>query len=246
MLRWPKRLSILLALALLFAGWSCTPTDEKQTDGDVNSDGKSGGDVKVVEKTEVVPPPGVKEHWNKASGKKGTTQIEPIFYRKARRLSVIQLKKSLPKLFGGITWTLKTRTAEYNNFDRLSKTLGQADYLQMTITNLDPSPLFMKFMDDMAGQVCRKAVERDFKQKDPKARVIVRYSDPAQNLRFLRLKFHSLWIPPNSDRGIKGLLTLFNKIKAKFSSKTDPKRGEREAWIGVCIAILTSPEFLSY
>ena len=55
--------------------------------------------------------------------------IEPsieIFGKRAQRLSVGQLRESIPFLFGGITWIENNK----NMFDALSLTLGEVDYLE--------------------------------------------------------------------------------------------------------------------
>ena len=44
-------------------------------------------------------------------------------------------------------------------WDVLSRTLGEADYVEVTENNVEATPLFAKFMDDMAAQVCSKALD---------------------------------------------------------------------------------------
>lgn len=156
----------------------------------------------------------------------------------ARRLSVDQLRRSIPALFGGITWTIPAaRGNPIQQFDSLARTLGEADYLQATLNDLGPSPLFAKFMDDMAGDVCDKAIAADRANSDPNTRLLIRdATDVNANLRFLRLKFHGIWA--EGEDGIQDLRRLYDEILVD--------EGEDSAWVGVCVAMLTAPEFMVY
>jgi len=204
-----------------------------------------GGGTTPVTRTPPTPrgPSTFDNHWKKTHPiNKGTGKINPQYGRKALRLSVDQLKRSIPLLFNGITWVgydSRTKKNTANMFDRLSKTLGKADYLQLTQNIREPTALFMKFMDDMAGNVCNQAIARDAKTLDRSKRTVMRYKDIDQNLRFLRLKFHAIHVPNTTTKGIEALRKLYDSILAK-------KKSVDIAWKGVCIAVLTSPEFFAY
>jgi len=157
--------------------------------------------------------------------------------RRARRMSVEQLRRSIEALFDGITWTVTARGPALPGFDVLSATLGEADYIRTTQNNLDPSPLFAKFMDDMAASVCRQAVDRDVAGRTLK--LVIAREDVTDNLRFLRLKLHGIHVPEGSAEGLEALADLHAEI---LSATHD----EAEAWWGVCIAMLTAPEMLAY
>lgn len=179
------------------------------------------------------------DHWTPATpADHGPGTLAPVVTldgKIARRMSVDQLRRSIPKLFGGITWTIgRQRTV---GFDALSRTLGEADYIQANTNNLDASPLFAKFMDDMAGDVCGKAVAHDHTAA-PADKVLVRYDDVAENLRFLRLALHGILVPPDTTEGISELLQLFDEVA--IVGTTD------DAWLAVCVAMLTAPELLAY
>ena len=58
---------------------------------------------------------------------------EEIFGKRARRISVDNLRQSIPELFDGISWT--NGNGSRNQFDQLSSTLGEADYLNVTQEN---------------------------------------------------------------------------------------------------------------
>ncbi|MCB9643621.1 MAG: mitochondrial large ribosomal subunit protein uL30m [Myxococcales bacterium] len=178
------------------------------------------------------------DHWQSSSTKEGTSaQATPYYGRQARRLSIDQIKKSIPQLFNGITWT---DTSNRNMFDQYAITLGKADYIEVTANNREASSLFMKFMDDMASYVCSKAVEADLKMSDTDKRSVVRYpEDVDKTLRFLRLKLHAVFVPTGSTKGIEKLRKLQEAIMTQTKS-------EAKAWTGVCIAMVASPDFFAY
>ena len=160
---------------------------------------------------------------------------EEIFGKRARRISVDHLRQSIPALFNGISWT--NPNGSQNQFDKLSQTLGEADYLNVTQENAEPSPLFAKFMDDMAGNVCDKAIRDD---SQGTSQHIMGYPDDVDaNLRFLRLKFHGIYVPDDSVEGLTDLRALYEDI---LSLSNQPA----QAWAGVCIAMLTAPELMAY
>lgn len=159
--------------------------------------------------------------------------------KEARRMSVDQLRRSIPLLFGGETWTMPFRGEQANAFDLLSRTLGEPDYVEVNDENREPSPLFAKYMDDMAGDVCTKAIARDETAGANDERLVMVEEDVDQNLRFLRLKLHGLYVPQDSTDGIAELRALFDDILAETSDA-------RIAWYGVCVAMLTAPELMAY
>lgn len=191
----------------------------------------------------VVPPPVLEEevfddtytHANPAP--KGPVVAEPTDAdgKFARRISVEQLRNSIPALFDGITWTVGRNNA--NAFDALSRTLGEPDYVAVFNENRDPSPLFAKYMDDMAGDVCGKAIERD--QTGSGAKLVMVQSDVDANLHHLRLKLHGIWVPDGSMEGLGDLRRLHDDI---YGATNDPA----QAWFGVCVAMLTAPELMAY
>lgn len=187
--------------------------------------------------------PGPIEAVGEGEGEAGDPRPSPdLAGRTARRLSVDALRRSIPALFDGLRWTLTVRQAgrpvEMDLFDALGRTLGEPDYIEVTEENADPSALFAKFMDDMAGSVCRQAVERDG-AGGADGLVIRHPDDPDENLRFLRLKFHSIHVPADAREGIEGLRGLYDDLLADTA---DPG----EAWFGVCVAMVTAPELMGY
>jgi len=146
------------------------------------------------------------------------------------------------QLFGGATWSYTAGNRPTLVFEDLSRTLGEADYIEVTSAVTEPSPLFQKFMNDMAAQMCAGAIETDATANEESDRMVVRYPDDVNaNLRFLRLKFHSIYIPEDTSETEDGLdewRQLYENIAADSNTE--------DAWLGVCIAMITAPEFLTY
>jgi hypothetical protein len=138
-----------------------------------------------------------------------------------------------------VTWTETLRGSSTNAFDALSRTLGEADYIEVTAPNTEPSPLFAKFMDDMAGNVCEAALRADLQITGAGRSLIPYEEDVDRNLRFLRLKFHGIYVPENSMEGLTDLRQLYDDILSDTNSTG-------QAWGGICVAILTAPEFMAY
>lgn len=170
-----------------------------------------------------------------------TMPPEPaITPRGAQRVTVAHLRRSIPRLFDGITWTNGARNNPRPMFDVLSRTLGEADYVQATVPNTAPNPIFAKFMDDMAGQVCAQAVAADAQATSVLDKTVTPYgTDTLANLRYLRLKLHGIHVPDGSSEGLEALQALHDEIIAEGGTAAD-------AWTGVCVAMLTAPETMAY
>lgn len=243
-----KRTFVLVAALLPLIFWGCdVKTSEPTTPPGPTQPTQPAPRPAKVEVPNPNAPKPFEDHWNKAqpSASKKVV-VGPSFGRFSRRMSVDQLRRTIPRLFNGLSWTYVSRGRTYNYFDTLSRTLGEADYNQINESSRESTSLFMKFMDDMAGNVCNKAVDADLKQTDTSKLSVVRYKeDIDKTLRFLRLKFHAIHVSATSTEGIVHLRKLFDEI-VKTSKSKDKAGKEAEAWKGVCIALLTSPEFFAY
>lgn len=191
----------------------------------------------INEAVKTIPPKPFKNHWDSLSPNKSKKVGLHAFLRRIpRRVNLDKLKRSVPYLMGGITW--RHRNGQ-NMFDRLKLTLGGADYISLGKNNDDVTKLFMKLMDDMAMNVCKNAIPADMK-KDENKRAFVRFDkDVNKTLRFIRLKFHAVYVPPTSTDGIAKLRKLYDNVFNKTKNAAT-------AWQLVCIATLTSPEFYVY
>ena len=182
------------------------------------------------------PSPSTGEPWRQTPTGKTPGRLDPVG-RQAKRVSIAQLRVSIPQLFGGLTWT--SGTGNESMFDQLSRTLGEPDYLEVTRENRDITPLFLKFMSDMAGQVCRKAVFADRDQSDEQKRVLMRHADVNTNLRWLKLKFLQIDVAADDKDGIRHLRRVYDATLAATKYR-------EKGWEAVCVALLTSREFLTY
>ena len=134
--------------------------------------------------------------------------------RDPRRISHLQLRRSVETALG-TKWTEDGVDLLY----ALAPTLGDPDYEEITEENLDPSPLYVKFMEDLANAVCAEAPEAVL---SPKATA-------EENVAALKLRLHGEWIPPG-DASLAPLVEL-----------------ERDAGMrAVCVALLAAPEFYLY
>ena len=181
------------------------------------------------------------DHWNTLKPQQKAEVYVGRKGRPAKRLSIQHLEKIIPRLFDGITWQTVHRDGRKENlFKKFARSLGKADYVNLTENNTEATPLFLKFMDDMASNVCKQAVDKDLKTPDQTKRIIIRHErDIDTNLRFLRMKLHTVYVPPNSQKGIKKLRALYDQVQTKTQNRNT-------AWQMVCITMLTDPAFLVY
>lgn len=185
----------------------------------------------------------------------------PIISAGARRLSVEQLRRSLPVVMGNdaqgnpITWKVANGK---NGLDDNADTLGEADYINTTEDNLEPAPLYLKFVDDAARDVCTRALAADAGRSDPASRVILRHVEETdtvqsaaskidQNLRYLKLRFHGVKIADTDTTTIAPLRTLFDQAVTKAAAGGTPSADDvSTGWHLICVALLTAPEFHIY
>ena len=172
----------------------------------------------------------------------------------ARRLTLAQLKDSLPVVLRGQTW----KVGAANGFDARAGTLGVPDYVSSVEENLETTPLYLKFMGDMARDACNRALVADAAEVDPQKRSLLRFveaqdtvnNNPQKvdaNLRYLRLSFLGLYTPESDAASLAPLRELFHQSVLAASGGAVPTRAHvAEGWRTVCVALLTSPEFHLY
>lgn len=183
----------------------------------------------------------------------------PITSAGNRRLSVEQLRRSLPVVFGNdengspITWKIGTKIGLDDNSD----TLGEADYINTTEDNLEPSPLYVKFVDDAARDVCNRRLTADLAASDSSERVLyakVETTDTSAtagsaidaNIRHLGLRFWGVKLADDPS-STAGMHQLFDKaVESAAAGKTPTEANVKEGWRAVCVALVTAPEFHIY
>ncbi len=171
-----------------------------------------------------------------------------------QRLSVKQLRNSLPVILGGETWKIGAA----NGFDTRSITLGEPDYIVVVDENLEPSPLYVKFMNDMARDACNRAMLADVAQPTMANRSIEKFvgltdtvatnaAGVDANLRYLRLAFHGIKVAATDELPISALRKLFDDtVKAAKGTGAVTQAHVTEGWRTVCVALLTAPEYHLY
>lgn len=158
--------------------------------------------------------------------------------RVSRRISVDQLRRSIPRLFGA-QWA--TSNGE-SHFDRQASSLGEADFLRSNVHVTEPTAIFAKSMDDMASQVCRQVL------RDSPERLLPQGPDAVdENLRHMRLMLHGVWTGDGCEETDASLRELHRSVTdACASGSTGCPEGVDPGWYAVCVAMVTDPEFLAY
>lgn len=151
-----------------------------------------------------------------------------VLSRGPRRLSVPQIERTLEVITGFPEGSIVLD-------GNLARSLGEPNYLRVTEESLVPSPLFMKFLMDVAGFVCPAVREADNSRPESEV-VLARFPDPDENIRYLLLRFLSL-DGAAADGYASRLRVVYDAAGA-----TNPSDG----WQAVCVALITSPEFLLY
>ena len=194
----------------------------------------------------------------------GQVQAEPFEHpdldvppksRAIKRLTVAQLRNSISVFAGDDTkgrpviWSIERdgRTVDALGESGVARALGEPDYVEVTEELAEPTALYVKFMDDMARDVCERMVQHD---ASPSAgeRNLARLAaldgsspdaDVNANLRYLKLRLLGERLADDDDAAVADLKTVYDRI---LSASNDGA----EAWHGVCVAIVSSPAFHLY
>ncbi|SRR5712692_8164520 len=179
----------------------------------------------------------------------------------SQRVTIAQLRGALPVALGddlagnGITWVYPNGRP---GLDVVSLTLGEPNYIDTTEEDLSPSPLYLKFMDDLARDACDRVLLADYGRSASADRALLRYvdlSDTAtsnrsgvdQNLRYLKLRFHGVKVAEADDAPIGPLRNLFTQgVQGSAGAASSTANDVKEGWRVVCNALLTAPEFHIY
>ena len=151
--------------------------------------------------------------------------------RAPRRLSVDELER---------TWEAigELPAGSVQIPENLARSLGEPDWMSVTEPNLEPSPLFMKFMVDLGSILCRNLIEAD-RFRRPADRVILRSDEVDANIRQLILRFWGVDAEVDDDPDVGRLRAVFDEASA---ATAEPLAG----WMAVCLALSTAPEFVLY
>ena len=158
--------------------------------------------------------------------------------RDVRRMDVDQLNAAVRRATGR-AWT----KSGVDQFEAFAATLGRPDYNTSVSEDLQPSLLFAKVLGDASRDLCQAIVT----ESDPGFFLLAAPDDTPdtdvvavrQNLSTLILKYHGKALDA-SDPKLDPWLELMSATAAL------PGKTPRDAWRGVCIALLTHPDFITY
>ena len=119
----------------------------------------------------------------------------------------------------------------------LAVTLGRPDYKRVTEEQLEPTPLFMKFMVDLSGFYCKGLADAE-SQRPAGQKFYTRFPTVDENLRFLLLRF----------TGIEGTEAdpYVTRLQAAYTAGAQSTTLLLGGYQAVCMSLFTSPEFLLY
>ncbi len=185
---------------------------------------------------------------------------------RARRLTVDELAASLAVVAGNdskgkpIVWKYglpgKKATKVALADGSLASALGKPDYVGSFVEPNNPSALHLKFIDDMARDVCAKMLVADKARAKAgtakKEAVLVRFATfediedkqaIRKNLRFIKLRLLSEHV---AEDDVAGTARLEKVFEAAAKGATASKQAGLEGWGAVCVAVLTSASFHIY
>lgn len=185
--------------------------------------------------------------------------------RPRRRLNVDQLSAAVFQVSGGIGWTEQRGDNLIDVFEELERTLGKPDYIQNTEEDLEPTILFQKFLGDAARSTCSKMLDRDLETVAVEMEYAQRRFDELPegladktlllevtpedsidnnpeaidaNLRALLMRFHGKMIREEDDVALANWRWLLRSSR-HVSEPSD-------AWLAVCVAMFSHPDFYTY
>jgi hypothetical protein len=178
-----------------------------------------------------------------------------IATRWARRLQIDRLQATLPRVAGKdengqpIRWLV-------NGKDGLSDAvfgivLGRPDYVTRTEENPAPSSLYLKFMRDMARDVCTKMVAADMTRDESVEHTLWRFAPVdgtatdaqiTENLQYLLLRFLGMKVDASHEL-VVDYRTVFDAGISSMGLETSSTKAQAEGWRGVCIGLFESPLF---
>lgn len=213
-----RRLLILCAL-----GMGCGGTDPKSTSGPPASDD---------------PPPDSDALPGVDHPEVGTVpELEPSApsTRQRKRMTVTQVRDSMEAITGGVRWGDR----ETSDWDSYAATLGVADYQTRTTTDLTPSVLFQKFLDDAAVQTCAQWLSEEtttfHRIDDPTSTEL---SEVRSNVAGARWRIQGRPLH-DDDPIVEAYVDLWADVYRSTEST-------EEAWNTVCVALFTHPDFFMY
>jgi hypothetical protein len=171
--------------------------------------------------------------------------------RPRRRLDIPMLDAAFKDALGGITWTVTSGSTTTNQWTLLAETLGVPNFIDTTIEDLNPTPLFTKFLGDGARKACGDRVAAD------KSALVAGASATSRPVLFgpLGLTDTPASAPEATDAQLSALLLRFHGRRLApdapgfdewrwlLASSHQLTASMETAWQAVCVALLTHPDF---
>lgn len=190
----------------------------------------------------------------------GITQEAPPVGRQSARMTVMQLERSLKTVLRSspddpLSWEIEYGKQRVDLFAALGTTIGNPDYIRVTEEPAVPNALYVKFIHDMAANMCRQAAEADANKSDANKRVLARHVERDaeaidanfdKNLDYLHLRFFGDGISEQDSEPKAALTTLFSEAVAASKKSGSSTPAALDGWKAVCHAMLTSPSFHIY
>jgi hypothetical protein len=191
---------------------------------------------------------------------KSITQTAPPVGRQSARMTVMQLERSLKTALrssaeDSLSWEIEYGNQRIDLFAALGSSLGTPDYIRVTDEPAVPNALYVKFIHDMAANMCRQVAEADAKQTSADKRVLARHVERDaeatdgnfdKNLDYLHLRFFGDGISEQDSESKAALTTLFSEAVAASKKSGSTTTAALDGWKAVCHAMLTSPSFHIY
>lgn len=155
--------------------------------------------------------------------------------RQLKRMTVAQARDSMVQISGEIPWG----DSDESNWDVYADTLGVADYQLRVESDRSASVMFQKFLDDAATATCTGWVAASestfFSIEDPTS---MERADVRANIVGLRWQIQG--------KAKDAAAPIIDDYEQLFFTAHE-RAGEREtAWLTVCVAMFTHPDFFMY
>lgn len=155
--------------------------------------------------------------------------------RQRKRMTVSQVRDSMEAITGGVRWG----DGETSDWDSYAATLGVPDYQTRTTTDLTPSVLFQKILDDAAAHTCAQWLATPASTfhsiADPTSTTL---DEVRSNVAGARWRIQGR--PVDEDDPVVDAYVDVWAAVYRSTASTD------EAWRTVCVALFTHPDFFMY
>ena len=168
--------------------------------------------------------------------------------RPRRRMDVDQLDAAMRRISGGPGWTDSNSDNGTSMWQTLALTLGRPDYALTTNEDLQPSPIFQKYLSDAATAMCFTLAAEALLSEGvttpllPHADVEETYASAPDNVRLnmqtLLQNFHGTWTEAADP--------ILDRWLGLFIAATDAGTHPILGWTSVCVALVTHPDFYTY